>query len=112
MAIEGLLNTTIKITEHDNIGSDFHPIYTWDEVTEIPARVRQLTEREVIRNEGGTILANYKAYFLPTTITTENRIEHGNDIFKVYSVNEVDGMDHHIEVLMLRLQLGEEGVSS
>lgn len=112
MGIEGLLNTTVKITSSENVGSDFHPIYTWTEVDEVAARVRQLSEREVIRSEGGTILADYKCYILPTTVTTDYRIEHGSDIYKIYAVNDVDGMAHHYEIMMLRLQAGEDGAES
>ena len=101
-----LLNTTIQIYRKDNIGSDFHPVYDWNLVSLPEATINMLSERNIIRNEGNTILADHEIFIEYTDIKFDDRIKHGSSVYRVYSVYDPNGMNDHVEVKCLLLAPG------
>lgn len=96
----GLLNTTISIESRTNTGTDFRPVYTWAEFASLSALRYKLSERETPKNEGMVVLADYKFFCdYKSGITTDMRIKHNDIYYNIYSVDNVNDMNRHLEIM-------------
>jgi len=105
-----LLNTEITIQERTNTGSDFKPVYTWSTYKTLKALKYKLNEREQPRNEGNTVMADYRFYTeYSSGVTNVMRVKHGTDYYNIYNVNDPNEMNRHLEI---NCKLQPDGVSN
>jgi len=98
-----LYNKTVEVQRKENVGTDFHPVWDWDIHLTPRVRISQLSGSEVIRNEGGTIVADYIMFLDTCDIKLSDRVVTATAIYEIYSIDDIDGMGHHYEVKMKKL---------
>jgi hypothetical protein len=98
-----LYNTTVEIQRKENVGTEFHPVWDWDIHLTPQVRISQLSSARVIRDEGGVIKADHEMYLDPCDIKITDRIVTTTAIYEIYSIDDIDGMGHHYEVKMKKL---------
>ena len=91
-----LYNARIEIQRKTNSGTDFHPVWGWSVIETVDCLKTMLSENEIIRSEGGRILADCKVYVDVTDVTTKDRLKIDAELFKIYSAKDPNGMGHHL----------------
>ena len=101
--MNGLYNTEVDIYTKSS-SSDFSATETWTFVASTYGRKSKLSGREVVRNEGNTIVADYIVYIDPRDdFDEEDRIVISETAYEIYDIDDPDDIGHHIEILVKKL---------
>lgn len=105
MSFTTLLNQSVTIYRKSGYGNDGRP--TTSTPATASARVQKTTKQRLLPNNSlVTIVAI--AYVLPNTVVeVEDRVDYGNDKYKVFSKNvavDGDGDTHHIKLELQKWQ--------
>lgn len=104
------LNTTGSIIRRVNTGNNVDPVYSdIDVVSDVPGLLDQLSEKKVIRDDGGRIIADH-VFFIDyvSGILGTDRAVVGSNEYNIYRVRNPNGMNRHLEIYMLLVQPGTE----
>lgn len=105
--MNSFFNKTITIKRRTNTGTDFHPVYTWSTLSSVKGAKDLLTERRVIRDAGGNILADFIFYFNYTDILVSDIILCDDEYFTIYSIFNPMGKNKHLEIKALKAKDGQ-----
>ena len=108
MSFEDHLNRVVKIERRENLGTNFHPVYDWDVLASVYGLVNLLSSSEVVRDEGGVVLADYVLYIEWTDVKLKDRIkddDSGNN-YNIFSIHDPNGLGHHLKIKMKLLPQG------
>ena len=109
MSFTNLLNIEIVIQSRTNAGSNYKPSYTWSTYATVDARKTKIKESVQPRNEGNISLADYTFYCNYTSgVTNQMRINYNSEYYNIYDVNDIDEMNHHLEIRTKKQQPGAE----
>ena len=109
MSFLSQLNTTVNIERKENLGTAFRPVYDWDVVSNVDALINMLSESEVLRDEGGVVLADYALYIEPTDVRLDDRIvDEAGNAYDIFSIHDPNGRGHHYKIKMRLLPEGFE----
>jgi len=113
MSFESHLDKSINIERKKNVGTNFHPVYDWDILKNVNGMINLLSESEILRDEGGVVLADYALYIETTDIKLSDRIKAtvSGDLYDVFSIHDPNGRGHHYKIKMklLPTSSGESG---
>ena len=105
--MNSFFNQTLTIKRRSNTGTDFHPVYTWSTVYTVNGALDLLSERRVVRDPGGNILADYVFYLNYIDIYASDIITCNGIDYTIYSIFNPMGKNRHLEVKALRAKEGE-----
>ncbi len=112
MSIESCFNADLSIQRRQNVGTDFRPVWEWTELDNVRGLIDMLSERWLVRNEGGAVVADHIAYIMPFPVRVKDRIVSGENTYDVYSVHDPNGKGHHYELKMLLMPEGSGDAES
>lgn len=105
------------LSDHYNVSADvlrctvtagLDPTKVWVVSTTINALLVQSSANRVIKDEGGRILSDHELYCDYMSMTEQDMIQIGTTQYLIYRVDNPNGLHHHLEVYLKRVQLGNE----
>lgn len=106
MPIESCFNADLSLQRRFNMGTDFRPVWEWVELANVRGLIDKLSERWIVRNEGGSVVADHIAFIMPYAVRVKDRVVSGGNTYEVYSIHDPNGRGHHYELKMLLLPEG------
>jgi hypothetical protein len=104
-----LLNITAYFYTKTNTGNNVVPNYQNVLIKSVSGRLSKLSEHRVVRDDGGRIIADYILFIDYTTgLSLTNIVSINGEEFTIYSMDNIDNMNHHIEMYLLKQQPGVE----
>jgi len=107
MSFRAFLKDEIEILRKQKTGTDFNPAFIWGSIAVVDGMKNLLTGKEVVRNEGNVVVADYRLYIEYTDVTEADIIKSGLDGYNIYSIHNPNNMNRHLEIKMLKLKPGE-----
>ena len=103
MSIQDYYNKTVKIYRYSK-----EIVYphgkTWSLLNEIEGLKDLLSSREIIRDEGGRVLADYKLYIDVIDVIEADVVEIDSLWYDIYSIHNPNEMDRHLELKIKKLE--------
>lgn len=103
MSIQNHYNKTVKIYRYATETVYPHS-KIWSLFDTVEGLKDLLSSREIIRDEGGRILADYKLYIDVIDIIEVDIIEIDNNWYDIYSIRNPNEMDRHLELKIKKLE--------
>jgi hypothetical protein len=105
--LNSFFNKTLTVKRRVNTGTEFHPVYSWTTVQTVNGAQDLLSERRIVRDPGGNILADFVFYMPYTNIYASDVIYCDSQNYTIYSIFNPMEKNHHIEIKALRAKEGE-----
>lgn len=106
MSFRAFLKDEIEILRRQKTGTDFNPVWVWSTIAIVNGLLNLLSGRDVIKNEGNKIVADWKVYLEVTDVKEIDMIKNGADVYDIYSIHNPNNMGRHLEIKMKKLEPG------
>ena len=84
MSFRAFLKDEIEILRKQKTGTDFNPMFVWGAIAVVDGMINLLSGKEVVRNEGNNVVADYRLYLEVTDVTEADIIKSGIDVIGRY----------------------------